>query len=104
MNLSETLTKEIAAADASTVGTEPNVLMFVDNNSIFWVTKDDRYIWLSDHSGINEYIDDTHKVEARKSWAEDVNSEGVYWMNGGFESPFHISDFEKVIENINAIV
>jgi hypothetical protein len=98
MKLSEILTKEINSYDS----VEPNVKIFVDESAYFWVTKDDEFVWLQDHKGIEEYKDDNHKFVEEKT-PEGVGNYGVYWMNQDFESPFHISDFTNRIDEINAI-
>lgn len=100
MKLSEVLTNEINATEA----VEPNVLMFVDQSAIFWVTNDGYYVWLQDHRGINDYIDETNQEEERRYTdknIEGVSNSGVYWMNEDLESPYHISDFQKRIDQIN---
>lgn len=79
---------------------EPNVQMFVDNSSIYWVSKDGQFVWMADHRGIADYIDENHRIVEEKT-PEGVGSEGVYWMNSDFEAPFHISDFFTQIETIN---
>lgn len=94
--LADDLTNEIRAYG----NMEPNVQMFVDSSSIFWVSKDGRFVWMADHTGINEYTNDEHQIVEEKT-PEGVGNEGVYWMNGDFESPFHISDFLARIETVN---
>lgn len=98
MKLSKILSEEINSYDS----VSPNVKIFVDSSSLFWVTKDNEFIWLQDHSGIDNYIDENHiQVEGKNP--EGVNNEGVYWMNEDFENPFHITDFTDRIAEINAI-
>lgn len=104
MKLSEILTKEINSYNSI----EPNVLIFVDESALFWVTNDGYYIWLQEHSGIEsgDFIDENHKKERVRYTTkniEGVGNEGVYWMNEDFEAPYHISDFENRIEEINSI-
>lgn len=115
MQLSKVLTEEINAYDS----TEPNVKIFVDESAIFWVSKDEHFVWLQDHTGLSgpdvienddenkewnpDYVNETHKVVDEKM-PEGVGNYGVYWMNEDFENPFHISDFTKRIATINAIV
>lgn len=105
MKLSSILTKEINSYDSI----EPNVLIFVGESALFWVTKDGYYIWLQEHSGIKsgEFVNENHKIEdigyTTKN-VEGVGNKGVYWMNQDFESPFHISDFTNRIEQINTII
>lgn len=79
---------------------EPRATMFVDAASIFWVTKDRNFIWMAGHTGINEYVNKMHTIETERT-PEGVGSEGVWWNNGDFESPFHVSDFIAQIETIN---
>lgn len=103
MKLSQILQSEIS----STESVEPNVLMFVDESSIFWVSKDGYYIWLQDHSGISDYVDADHEIESVRPTGkniEGVGNNGVYWLNADFNSPYHISDFESRINQINSIV
>lgn len=94
--LAEKLRNEIESLDQN----EPNVQVFVDNKSIFWVSKDGHFVWMADHQGIAEYIDANHQVSEEKT-PEGVGAEGVYWNNLDFESPFHVSDFIEKIETIN---
>lgn len=103
MKLSTILNDEITASESI----EPNVLMFVDESSIFWVSKDGYYVWIGAHDGIIDYTDETHVIEDRvytEKSTEGVGQSGVYWMNHDFNSPFHISDFIDRIAEINAIV
>ncbi|MBC7914058.1 MAG: hypothetical protein H7Y07_08045 [Pyrinomonadaceae bacterium] len=83
---------------------DTNVLMFADESSIFWVTNSGEYIWIAGHKNINEYVDESHVIEDRRHTdksTEGVSNSGVYWMNGDFKNPFHISDFTQQIETIN---
>jgi len=103
MKLSKILNEEITATEL----TEPDVLMFVDESSIYWVSKDGYYVWMSDHDGISGYTNETHKIEDRRyseKSTEGVGQTGVYLLNQNFNSPFHVSDFEKRIGEINSIV
>lgn len=81
--------------------TEPNVKMWIDESSIFWLSESQGPVWISDHRGISDYIDENHTTEYRKM-GEGVGNNGVEWMNGDFENPFHISDFLARIEPINS--
>ena len=74
--------------------------MFVDQTAIFWVSKNGDYIWMQDHGGIEDFTDELHNEVEEKN-PEGVGNTGVYWMNADFESPFHISDFENRIDEIN---
>ncbi len=103
MQLSKILTKEINAYNSI----EPNVQMFVDQSAIFWVTKDGYYVWMSEHSGIDDFLDETHIEEDRRHTdkkTEVVGLSGVYWMNQDFQAPYRIRDFEERINQINVIV
>lgn len=79
---------------------EPRAKMFVDASSIFWVTRNNHFVWMAEHSGINNYIDGSHPLVTEQT-PEGVGSEGVWWNNGDFESPFHITDFLARIETVN---
>lgn len=81
--------------------TEPNVRMWIDESAIFWLSENQGAIWISDHSGISDYIDETHPKEYRVM-SEGVGNTGCEWMNQDFENPFHISDFMERIETINS--
>jgi hypothetical protein len=78
----------------------PDVQMYVDNSSIYWATDSGEFLFIQDHDGIDDYVDEDHKVEGGVK-AEGVGSEGVYWNNLDFGSPYHISDFEDAIETVN---
>lgn len=95
MSLQNTLRTEIESYNA----VEPNVKIFIDRSSIFWVSEKNDFVWLSDHSGIADYIDEDHQLKEITT-PEGVHSEGVFWMNEEFNSPFHISDFINQIETI----
>jgi len=95
--LAEKLRSEIESYDKD----EPNAQMFVDRSSIFWVSKEGHYVWMNEHQGIDDYIDEKHVLEYEQSRAEGVNNEGVFWMNSDFESPYHILDFLKRIDTVN---
>lgn len=79
--------------------TEPSVKMWIDQSGIFWLSETSGPVWMADHSGIGDYIDEQHQVEHRQM-PEGVGNEGVEWMNGDFENPFHISDFLAQIQTI----
>ena len=98
MQLSKNLLKEINSYDS----TEPNVKLFIDESGIFWNTKDNEFVWLQNHSGLSQYINNTHNTVDEKT-PEGLNNYGVYWMNQELESPLHISDFLERIKQINAI-
>lgn len=97
--LADTLMNEIQNATPS-FRTEPDVIMFLDQSSIFWVSKDGHFVWMGEHGGINPYLDSNHEIVTEKT-PEGVGHEGVYWNNWDFESPYHISDFISKIETIN---
>jgi len=82
-------------------GTEPNVRMWVDSSSIYWISENQGLIWIDEHRGIEDFIDETHQMETRYNMGEGVGNEGVEWNNTDFENPFHISDFTEKIETIN---
>jgi len=82
----------------------PQVLIFVDESALFWVTNTGEYVWLQEHSDINNYVDETHQIEERRytdKSTEGVSLRGVYWMNNEFECPFHVLEFQHRIEQIN---
>lgn len=80
--------------------TEPNVRMWIDKTSIFWISENQGAIWMAEHSGMMIFVDENHRVEERRM-GEGVGNNGVEWFNGDFENPFHISDFKGRIETIN---
>lgn len=96
MTLKNQLLSEINATEAI----EPDVTMFVDQSAIFWLSESGHYVHIADHSGIDAYVDADHAIEERKT-SEGVGGQGVIWMNGDFENPYHISDFTSKIETIN---
>lgn len=79
---------------------EPTVKMWVDKSSIFWLSENQGPIWMADHKGLFGYINSPADIEYRQM-PEGVGNEGVEWVNSDFESPFHISDFERRIKEIN---
>lgn len=95
-------TKETLKNEIESHNVEPNVQMFVDESSIFWVTKSGYFVWIQDHNGINDYIDEKHEMQDlnKEDFQEGVGTYGVFWLNQDFESPFHISDFLERIESI----
>ena len=80
---------------------EPNVKMYVDSSSIFWMVEDDTFLFISDHSGILEYIDETHHIIENYANGEGVGVDGVIWNNLDFENPFHISEFQEAVNTVN---
>lgn len=93
MLLSEKLLAEIKEST--------NVEMFIDESAnVFWVSKDGHYVWMSQDSTYNEYLDETH-IEVEQKSPEGVGNTGVYWKNEDFNNPFHITDFEERIATIN---
>jgi hypothetical protein len=96
MKLSKKLTAEINTYESE----NPNVEMFITNESIYWVTQDNEYVWIAGHKGISDYLDNKHTLKEGNDLPEGVSGPGVYWMNGEFENPFHISDFTLQIETI----
>ena len=78
----------------------PNVTMYIDSSSIYWVIDDETFLFIQGHEGIEDYIDENHKLEEGVK-AEGVGFEGVYWNNLHFNSPYHISYFEESIETVN---
>jgi len=99
-NLTEKLLKEITSLNQI----EPKVTMFVDESAIFWVTNDSEFVWMQNHSGIDEFVDNDHAMEDRRytdKSTEGVGNIGVYWNNSDFSSPYHISDYNNRIAQIN---
>jgi hypothetical protein len=99
--LREKLLSEINSYDSI----EPNVKMFIDQSSIFWLSDSGHYVHIADHKGLDDdYIDRDHLiVDAPKAVSnEGVGPQGVVWMNQDFNSPFRISDFTQKIATINA--
>lgn len=96
MKLSDFLISEIESYNE----TEPSVRMWVDQSSIFWITKDEHYVWLAENTDINAYVDAAHFIEERQT-PEGVYNQGVEWNNSDFECPFHVSDFSQRAREIN---
>ena len=96
--LAEILTEEIYSYNDS----YPNVKFFVDEKSYYWVTKDNKFVWIDDHCDISDYINNEHILVEGKN-PEGVNDIGVYWMNRDFGSPNHLNLFIDRIAQINAI-
>jgi hypothetical protein len=91
--------KEIANLKVNNYGQFEGTI-YVDQSSHYLVIDDETFVYLSDHLGINDYIDEDHKLtEGCK--VEGVGYEGVYWENMDFESPFYIEDIEKTVSTIN---
>lgn len=78
----------------------PDVKIWVDSKSIYWLSENQGAIWIDDHSGISDYIDTDHQIEER-DMPEGVSDEGIEWNNLDFENPYHITDFTERIEKIN---
>ena len=96
MTLSEKLSLEITSYHQL----EPNVPIFIDEaGNLFWVSKDNYYVWLQQEKAFEDYIDEDHKPEYKQR-PEGVMNTGVYWMNQDFNSPFHISEFQAQIKTI----
>lgn len=81
--------------------THPDVKLWIDECSVFWLSENQGPIWIADHMGLSEYVDPEHRIETRPM-GEGVGNEGVEWNNLDFENPYHISDFTERIETINA--
>lgn len=95
-SLKETLKAEIESYDQ----VEPAVPVLIDESgAFFWVTKEGKYVWLSEGKGMEDYIDEDHQPVSENR-SEGVCNNGVIWLNTDFNSPFHISDFLKTIETI----
>lgn len=100
--LHEKLLAEIESKVSDTSVTEPDVKIFIDESSAFWITDEGKYVWLQHHDGLAGYIDE-HHVEVERNTPEGVGNHGVIWNNLDFMSPFHISDFTEKIKTINSL-
>jgi hypothetical protein len=105
LSLREKFSSILASICTSESGTIPNAEMFVDQSSIYWMVDfgdEMRYLWIADHSGIDDYIDGDHLiVDAPKAASnEEIGVQGTIWLNVDFNIPFYVSDFERRIETI----
>jgi hypothetical protein len=100
----QTLSETLMLILSSYNSVEPNIKMWVDSEAIFAVFEmedgEEKFLYMTDHRGIEDYIDEDHEEVEINYAPEGVGSQGLFWMNQDFESPFHVSDFEKQIRTV----
>jgi len=78
---------------------EPDILIYFDSASAYWASCNG-FLYIENHTDIKDYIDENHKLELG-AFAEGVGAEGVFWNNKDLNQPFHISEIQEKIENVN---